>query len=63
MNVLTVIAVIIAIMLLYVISLLSKIERSVRGQMEVLNEVGSSLCEISEETETIRTILGKVHGN
>lgn len=60
---LTIILAIVAIMLFYVISLLRKLEMTSRGQMEALNEVSSSLGEISEETETIRTILRNKDSN
>ncbi len=56
---LTILAFIVAVSLFYVALFLKKLERTARGQMEELGEIGTYLGEISEETETIRTILRK----
>ncbi len=60
---LTIIAFIVAVLLFYIASLLKKLERTARGQMEDLGEISTYLGEISEETETIRTILRKKESN
>jgi uncharacterized protein YoxC len=56
---LSIVALIVAVMLFYVALLLKKLEGTSRGQMETLSEISTYLGGISEETETIRTILRK----